>query len=84
VVDAEDGEHRGVQVEEMDRVFGDVVAEVGGATEFDAGLHAGTRRTEMLAQNSGCEGPTRLLGNCLAIILADYSNGLCQNEVAMV
>ena len=41
VVDAEDVEHRGVQVAEVDRVFGDVVAEVVGAAVFDAGLHAG-------------------------------------------
>jgi hypothetical protein len=30
VVDAEDVEHRGVEVAEVDRVFGDVVAEVVG------------------------------------------------------
>jgi hypothetical protein len=37
VVDAQDVEHRGVEVAEVDRVFGDVVAEVVGAAEFDAG-----------------------------------------------
>ena len=41
VVDAQDVEHRGVQVAEVDRVLGDVVAEVVGAAEFDAGLDAG-------------------------------------------
>src|SRR6478735_757272 len=41
VVDAEDVEHRGVEVAEVDRVFGDVVAEVVGAAEFDAGFDAG-------------------------------------------
>ena len=41
VVDAEDVEHRGVEVAEVDGVFGDVVAEVVGAAVFDAGLHAG-------------------------------------------
>src|SRR3954468_19596516 len=40
VVDAQDLEHRGVQVAEVDRVLGDVVAKVVGATELDAGLHA--------------------------------------------
>ena len=40
VVDAEDVEDRGVEVAEVDRVFGDVVAEVVGAAVFDAGLHA--------------------------------------------
>jgi hypothetical protein len=34
VVDAEDVEHRGVQVAEMDRVLGDVVAEVVDAAVF--------------------------------------------------
>jgi hypothetical protein len=37
VVDAEDVEHRGVEVAEVDRVFGDVVAEVVGLSVFDAG-----------------------------------------------
>jgi hypothetical protein len=41
VVDAKDVEHRGVEVAEVDWVFGDVVAEVIGAAEFDSGLHAG-------------------------------------------
>ena len=41
VVDAQDVEHRGVEVAEVDRVFGDVVAEVVGAAVFDAGFHAG-------------------------------------------
>src|SRR3954454_25086658 len=41
VVDAEDVEHRGVEVAEVDWVFGDVVAEVVGAAELDAGLDAG-------------------------------------------
>jgi hypothetical protein len=38
VVDAEDVEHRGVQVAEIDGVLGDVVEDVVGAAEFDASL----------------------------------------------
>ena len=41
VVDAEDVEHRGVEVAEVDWVLGDVVAEVVGAPVLDAGFDAG-------------------------------------------
>ena len=41
MVDAQAVEHRGVQVAEVDGVFGDVVAEVVGAAVFDTGLDAG-------------------------------------------
>jgi hypothetical protein len=41
VVDAEDVEHRGVEVAEVNGVFGDVVAEVVGAAELDAGAGEG-------------------------------------------
>jgi hypothetical protein len=40
MVDAQDVEHRGVEVTKVHRVFGDVVTEVVGAAVLDAGLHA--------------------------------------------
>jgi hypothetical protein len=41
VVDAEDVKPRGMEVAEVDRVFGDVGVEAVGAAEFDAGPYAG-------------------------------------------